>query len=138
MDHALLIVVTRYDLQMGHRVSRDAQVQVFLGQAQVDVDAIVVDLENLLEDRDRLEVKALLGVRVSDGQVGLDSHITLVDPYEQVTLLEERAHIGRILDQDLLVFLDRFPDLALLDEFEGGVVDLVLVDRQIQPSPKPF
>ena len=129
--------VGRDALEVLHRVRQQPQLAVQLGQLEVDVDQARVELEDLLVDRDGLEVEALLAVELRDLEIGL-GRLGLGALFGvQVADLEPDADVLRVLLNDLEVLLDRLVGVTLLDELAGRIHGLVLVESHDQPARVP-
>jgi hypothetical protein len=109
-------------------VAHQPELLVQLGEAHAHLDAID-DLEDLLIERDRLEVEALLRVRPRHlleavGRLRLAVHLLV-----QLGQLLQDADVVRIDLEDAQILLHRFVERAFRDQLRGRLDDLVFVHR---------
>jgi hypothetical protein len=124
-----LAVVKRGDqLVLLHRVREQPELAVDLGQLDVHLDEARIELEDLLVDRDRLQVEALVAVELRHLEVRVGGLLLGALLGVEVAELEPDADVLGVFLDDLQVFLDRLVELPLLDELLRYLHDLVLVD----------
>ncbi len=121
-------VALREGVEVLHRVRPQAQLHVQLGELEVELHQVGVDLEDLLVDRDGLEEEALLVVRDGDAGVGLDGRLPRVHAHLQVADLQEDADVRGVLAEHPLVLHDGAVELVLRGVFLRGVDDLLTID----------
>ena len=119
------------------RVAHVAELRVDLRELRDDVaepvlqvrDVLLDDLADLFVDRERLGEGLLLEVGLTDGLVGRDRVRVLLRLQAQITDLEQRADVARVLGEDLLVLLDSLVVPLLLDKLLGCLGYLFAIDR---------
>ena len=126
---ALALVVAHHHLEEGHRLGHQPQLLVQLGQLEIDLHQVGIELEDLLVEGDRLEEETVLGVDLGDAgeERGGLRVVTLL--LVQLSHLLEHAHVAWIQVEYPLVLPDRFLEGALGDKLGGALDDLVLVHR---------
>ncbi len=125
---ALAVVKRRHELVLLHGVGEEAELPIDLGELDVHLDEPRIELQDLLVDRDRFQVKALIAVELGDAEIGLGRLRLAPLLGVEVPELQPDADVLRVLFDDLCVLLDRLVELPLLDELLGGLHGLVLVD----------
>ena len=125
---ALAMEVRRHHLEVLHRVREQAELAVELGQLEVDLNQPRIELEDLLVDRDGLQVEALLAVELGDAEIGLRGLVLRALLGVEIADLEPDPDVLRVLADDLEVLLDGLVNLALVPRLAGCVHHLVLVD----------
>ncbi len=127
----VLLVVVGEDLVLAPGVLDQPLLVVEVGQLVVDLELGGVDLVDLLEDRDRLQEEAVLGVEVGDpGEIG-DRVPRPVHPDVEVPHLVQGRDVLGVVLQDAEVFLQRLIELTLGQQLLGGLKDLFAVDRHV-------
>ncbi len=135
LPHALEL---RRDFVVGiERVGHEAELRVELGELRRDVrialgdlgDVLLDDLADLFVNSDGLEREALRRVILSDPLVGGDRVGVRLHLRLQVTDLQQRPGVVRILLDDLLVFRDRPVVSFFLNVALGGQQHLLAVNR---------
>ena len=131
---ALPVVDVRGLLQRLERVGLQTHALVELGQGHEDVDALLVDLGDLLVEGDSLGVEAAGHERLGDLQVGGDRLVAVALLEVDVTDLQADVGILGIRLQEGLVVLQCLVERPLLEVLLSRLEDLPLVDRQGGPS----
>jgi hypothetical protein len=123
-----LLVVRGDRLPFLGGVADQAELLVQLRQLDVHLDA-VDDLEDLLVERDGLQIEALLRVGLRDLLEAVRRLRLAVHLLVELGELLQDADVVRIHLQDALVFLDGLVERALRDQLRGRLDDLVFVHR---------
>ena len=122
-------------LQRDHRLGAETEPLVQIGERDVDVVALAVELRDLLVDRDGLGVETVACELIGDLQVRGDRFVGLAQAQLQVADLEPHVRIARIGVEQRLVVLERLVDGALLQILLRGLEHFSLVDcRQAAPQ----
>jgi hypothetical protein len=122
-------IVCGHLLVRGERVAHQVELLVHARELQLGVDAGGVQLQDLLVDRDGLQEEALVRVLRGDPAVRLHRAVACARLRVEVTDLEQRPHVPRIVVHEQLVLGDRLVVAPLRDEFLRVFKYFVAVDQ---------
>ncbi len=128
-EAVVLLVVIRQDLVLAPGVLDQALLVVQVRELVVDLQLGRVDLVDLLEDRDRLQEKAVLRVEVGDAGEVRNRVARPVHPDVQIPDFVQGRDVLGVLLEHPKVLLERLIELAAGEELLGGLEDLFAVDR---------